>query len=1160
MRSLPVSISGFVFCWVTLIPGLGFPLAAQEAGSSGILRFPAVSSSRIVFVFGDDLWMVPREGGLATPLASPVGEESLPRFSPDGQSLAFVGNYDGNQDIYVIPVQGGPARRITFHPAAELLCDWTPDGKLIYSTNAYTGLSRQNQLFIQGIDEPLGTRIQVPYGTNGTISGDGRWLAYTPHSRDYRTWKRYRGGMASDIWLVDLQTGESRQITDWEGTDTFPMWHAGKVYYLSDAGPEHRLNIWVFDTETGQRRQVTRFSDNDCRWPSMGPGSEGQGEIVLQNGSDLYLVDLKTEKPQRVSITIPGDRPKLRPRRIAVADSIAASTVSPNAKRIAVEARGDIWTLPASEGTPRNLTRSSGAAERDPAWSPDGRWIAYFSDQSGEYELYVTQSDGSGETRQLTEGGDAYRYAPNWSPNSKWMTFTDKAGRLFLHQLDNRETEQIDTEPTGRPLTVNWSHDSGWITYAKSQDSRAGRTVIWVYNVLDKTHQPLTAGFFNDSSPCFDRKGDFLYFVSSRSFVSPKYEDLGTTFIYSDSQVLLALPLRQDVENPRLPKSDEESWKESENPPTESDPEKADKQGSDPTREDSEKSGNSAAETNQESSDQSEADQQEEQDPAKEADTTVAANDDPAPTPEEVPKTFAIDWEGSESRACQLPVEAGRFSNLNVNDKGHLIYQRGSSRGGPGGGGGIKILDPAAADAKEQSVADRVRGYSITPDGKKLLIVRGPKEMFIANAAADQKLEKPIITEGMEAWVEPQQEWRQVYWESWRVQRDFFYDPQMHGVNWKQVGDHYAQLLDQCVTRRDLSYLIREMISELNVGHAYYREGDVENPPSVAVGLLGCRLGLHQGSFRIEELYQGAAWDVDARNPLVAAGVKQGHYLLAINGIPLSALESPYQGLIGKGGLVVTLTVSEKPEMDDSAKQVSVKLLTDDEPLRFRNWIEKNRRYVEEKSEGKVGYIYVVNTGVPGQNDLVRMLYGQLDKEALIIDDRWNGGGQIPTRFIELLNRPATNAWARRDGRDWIWPPDSHQGPKCMLINGMSGSGGDMFPALFKQNKLGPLIGMRTWGGLVGISGGPTNVDGSSVTPPTFAYYRMDGTWGIEGHGVDPDIEVIDDPEKMRDGGDPQLDRAIEEMLKSLETDRFQEPRRPPYPDRSKFGISPEDR
>ncbi|HMP77899.1 MAG TPA: S41 family peptidase [Pirellulaceae bacterium] len=1087
-----------------------------------------MSATHIVFVYGEDLWLVPRSGGMAIPLASPPGEESLPRFSPDGQTIAFVGNYDGNQDIYTIPISGGPATRVTFHPASELLCDWTPSGELLFSSSAYAGLERQSQLFVIKPGESMERELPVPYGTNGAISTDGTWLAYNPNNTDYRTWKRYRGGMASDIWLFNLETHQSVRMTDFEGTDTLPMWHGDKVYYLCDAGPEHRLNIWVYDTRTGQRDQVTRFVDYDCKWPAIGPGPDGQGEIVLQNGASLFLVDLASQESRAVEITVPGDRPKIRPRAVDASEFIAEANLSPTGKRLVMEARGDIWTLPAKSGSPRNLTRSSGVAERDPSWSPDGRWIAYFSDASGEYELYIMQSDGLGDAKRLTTDGNCYRYRPTWSPDSQSIVFSDKTGAIWLYSLAKEELKQLDRSPTAGPTTVSWSHNSEWIAYSRELEMRSPPSCIMVVNVRSGEQHQLTSGFFNDGNPVFDRTGDYLFFVSSRAFNAPKYEDLGTTFIYSGTQVLIALPLRKDVKYPFIEESDEETWVA----------EKPD--STDPT-------------DSEDQTDQS--DPTEQSDPAEETDPKDEA--DQSSPPDDF-KPLVIEVEGAESRAFQIPVSQGNFGQLAVNDKGQLIYSRTGGRGGDTQPA-IHLFDLADKKREEKKVVDDRAQFRISADGKKLLVSQ-MRNFWVIDAAADQKMTDQVPKSGMFVTIEPREEWAQVLREAWRIQRDFFYDPTMHGVDWPRVYQQYSSMLDDCVSRRDVSFLIAEMISELNVGHAYYREGDVERAPTANIGLLGCRLELVDDAYRIAELYRGSAWDTDARNPLELAGIQAGQFLLAINGVRLDSRVNPYSLTQRLANLTVTLSVSDEPVWNDQVRQVPVKLLNSDSELRFRGWIEAKRRHVEEQTDGRVGYIYVVNTGVPGQNDLVRQLYGQLNKEALIIDDRWNGGGQIPTRFIELLNRPATNMWARRDAVDWMWPPDSHQGPQCMLINGMAGSGGDMFPALFRQNGLGKLIGTRTWGGLVGISGGPSMIDGSSVTPPTFAYYRMDGTWGIEGHGVDPDIEVVDDPAMMVNGRDPQLDRAIQLMLEELEAGRgFKLPERPRYPDRSGFGISPED-
>lgn len=1106
---------------------------AQVSPSAGMMKNPDVSQSHIVFSYADDLWIVDREGGTALPLASPAGVEGNPRFSPDGKTVAFEANYDGGSDLYTMPVNGGVVTRMTFHPGQETLCDWNPaNNALVFDTNAYSGLGRMTQLMTVSESQPLPSALPVPYGSNAAVSEDGKWLAYTPHSRDGRTWKRYRGGMASDIWLFHLENHTAKQITDFEGTDSYPMWHGKKIYYLSDAGPEHRLNVWMYDTESEERSQVTKFADYDCKTPAIGPGPEGQGEIVLQNGKAIYLVNLADQKVAPVSIQIPGDRPSLKNELVDASKQIRNRGLSPSAKRVVLEARGDVWTVPVKNGSPRNLTATSGAHERDPAWSPDGRWIAYLSDATGEYELYLTQSDGRGETRQLTKGGSAFRYSPTWSPDSKYLVFNDKTGSIYTCSVADGTIKKVAQDPQGAPQPVSWSHNSQWLTFALSAKEMAGSAAIWVYQVEDGTMRKLTEGFFGDSNPVFDRKGDYIYFSSNRAFNRPQYEDVGTTFIYAGTEVLMAMPLRPDVKLPLLPEVDEETWKKDK-------PEQTEEEGA--SEEQAEKPAKSDADEPKDAGDDKK-------------DVSPKAGEEK----NEQPKPFEIVFDGAEARSFQVPVEQGNFGQLGVNDKGHLIFARRAPRGARGESG-IFLIDLTADEPKQTEVVADMSGYSMNSDGSKLLVGRG-SSMYVIEAKPGQKPKDAISTDGMMVNIDPKAEWKQIFHEAWRLERDFFYDPNMHGVNWPGVRDHYAAMLDDCVSRRDLSYLIREMIAELNVGHAYYREADLENGPSPQTGVFGCSFAVDGEHLKIDRIFQGAAWDFDARSSLTQAGVKEGHYLLEINGQPVTAQTNPYAMVQGQRGSTITLTVSDDKELDDKDPRVPIVMSGSDSDLRFRHWIESKRKYVEEATDGKVGYIYVVNTGVPGQNDLFRQFYGQAGKQALIVDDRWNGGGQIPTRFIELLNRPVTNYWARRDAIDWTWPPDSHQGPKCMLINGLAGSGGDMFPALFKQNKLGKLVGMRTWGGLVGISGSPTLIDGASVTAPSFAYYETDGTWGIEGHGVDPDIPVVDDPEKMANGKDPQLDAAIELMLKEISENGYQPPNRPAYPDRKGFGIKPEDK
>jgi tricorn protease len=1190
-----------------------------------MLRYPNVSAKQIVFVYANKLWVAPHDGGLAVPVASPPGNVALPRFSPDGATIAFSGNYDGLRNIYTVPAGGGIPTRVTHHPNGETLCNWTPDGKLIYSSNAMAGLPRQSQLYLVGRNGGMPVRLPVPYGEDAAISPDGTWLAYTPSSILNRTWKRYRGGWASDIWLFNLKDHKSKQMTTWEGTDAVPMWVGSAVYYLSDGGPEHRLNIWKYDTKSGQRRQVTHLTDYDVKWPSLGPGTHGEGEVVFQYGADLDLLDLGNDKIHTVTIRVPGDRSALRPHLVDQSRFISGGGISPTGVRAVVEARGDIWTLPAKEGSLRNLTRTSGAAERDPAWSPDGRWIAYFSDASGEYELTIMPSDGKGEARQLTHGSHTFYFNPHWSPDSKSIAYSDKSGAIYLCTVEDGKTKLVATDPAASVNGVNWSPDSQWITYTLSGPAFNSQSVIWIYNVKTGQAHQVTSGLFGDSSPVFDHAGDYLYFASARSF-EPTYDDTGSTWVYAGTQVLIAAPLRKDIASPYLPKSDEESFGDAKKKTTSVAVDVADGQvaSADPVADD-DISGTwngtvngapvkftlllSAA--NQVSgtveSPLGNGTVSGTYDPAKkELKLTIAIANGPtvdftgtasggtltgnvnyqgqqialtltrvggapsapaapkksdtaAPAPAEKKVNVTIDFDGFEERAMLLGVPRGRFSQLGVNDRNQLLFVRVASPGSEQAAG-IKLFDIKDDKKEEKMVAPGAGGFDITPDGKKLLVLNGGGGS-IQDASAGATGQR-VQTAGMTTLIDPVAEWKQIFTDAWRLQRDFFYDPNMHGVNWRAVRDQYAKMLDYCNSRDDVGYVISEMISELNVGHAYYGGGDLPAQPAISVGLLGADFDLHDGAYRIAKIYHGGPWDVDARGPLSEPGVKvkEGDYLLAVNGVPMDTTQDPWAAFQNMAGRTVTLTVSDKPKLDSASRDVTITLIGSEVPLRFRAWIEHNRAYVAQQTGGKVGYVYVTDTGQDGQNDLVRQFLGQMDKQALIIDERWNGGGQIPDRFIELLNRPALNYWARRHGVDWTWPPVSQQGPKCMLINGESGSGGDAFPWYFRAQKLGKLIGMRTWGGLVGIAGNPGLIDGAGITSPNFGFYKPNGTWAVEGHGVDPDIEVVDDPALMVNGGDPQLDRAIQEMLTEIKLHPYTPPKKPVYPNRSGMGVDPRDR
>ncbi len=1257
---------------------------AQVEPQAGMLRWPALSKTHIVFSYANDLWMVPRAGGMAHPVASPPGQESFPRFSPDGTTIAFVGNYDGNRDLYTIPATGGVATRVTHHPAAETLCGWTPDGRLLFLTNGFAGLARQSQLFTVPATGGLPEQVPVPYGGFGSISPDGQWLAYTLHSTDNRTWKRYRGGMATDVWLFNLRDRSSRRITDWEGTDTLPMFNpAGdgtRVYYLSDNGPEHRLNIWEFDTRSGQRRQITRHAGDDVRWPAIGPGDRGQGEIVFQLGAQLRLLDLGSGQERQVRVTIPGDRPTLRPRIVDASRFVTSAAISPTGRRVAIEARGDVWTAPAKEGVVRNLTRTPGVFERSPAWSPDGRWIAFFSDASGEYELWIRPSDArpdeksdrkeeqkdeagadkadsapalAAEPRRLTGLGPGFKSGIQWSPDSKRIFFRDNWGRMFLVSLDpgpdgTHGLRQIDKDPWSEGVSVSWSHDSAWLAYDRSDD-QLNQRAIWLHHVRTGTSTRVTGQAFPASNPAFDSKGDFLYFVSNRTITSPMYSDLDTTWIYAGTANLMMVPLRADVKNPFAIKADEETIKEDKKteggkPAEKKEPERSEAAPVDdgvsgtwegaargptfeapvpftlrlrlqpdgsvtgsvvsPMGEGQISSGSfdkatgaltitvAIGETLATITGVVKGEEAEGTWTAGETSGTWTARRTarPASPPEsekqppsakpqpakDEPKEIRIDLDGFEERAMFVPVPAGSFGSLAVTHDNKLVYVRRGVRGS-GEAPSIKIFDPADESREEKTVTSG-GGFQMSADRKKLLVGRGGANLTIVEAVAGGGKSSTVPTAGMFAHIpDPREEWRQIIHDVYRVQRDYFYEPTLHGVDWAAVRDHYLRMIDDCVNREDVNHVIAEMISELNIGHAYVTNpGDVESGPGgPSVGLLAADFELVPAgegaapAYRIRRLYAGGPWDADARNPVVPGApekdrVREGDFIIAVNGVPVDTSKDPWAAFLGTAGRPTTITVSTNQPVpgrtDPQARELLVRPLASESAQRYRAWIEANRRYVEEKSGGRIGYIYVPNTGVDGQSDLVRQFIGQRARDALIIDERWNGGGQIPTRFIELLNRPAVAYWARREFNDWTWPPDAHNGPKAMLINGLAGSGGDMFPWLFKLNGLGKLIGTRTWGGLVGISGNPGLIDGGYVSVPTFGIYERDGTWAVEGHGVDPDIEVIDDPALMQNGADPQLDAAIAHLLDELARNPYVKPSRPPSPDRKGMGIDPRDK
>jgi len=1132
---------------------------STEMPDARMLRFPDVSADKIVFVYAGDLWTVPKQGGLARKLSSPKGQELLPKFSPDGRIIAFSGNYDGNTDVYVIPVDGGTPKRLTHHPDTDLLVEWYPDGKhILYRSQMISPSSRFNRFFKQSVDGGQGGALDgikpasgglpetlpLPYGELASFSPDANQMVFQIISTEFRTWKRYRGGMASDLWLYDFAKNTSEKLTDFEGTDSMPMWHQNTIYFLSDRDEHKKLNIWALDLpagggsdQTGLRpavlprktRQITKFVEYDVKWPSIGPDA-----IVFENGGKLHLLDLATEISQPVSIQVPADLPEVRTKLKDVLKYVQNFSLSPSGKRALFEARGEIFTVPQKHGSVRNLTNTSYVAERFPAWSPDGKYVAYFSDRTGEYELYIRSGDATGTEKRITTDGGAFRYWPVWSPDSKKIAFSDKTGSLFIADIEESkltsassvEPEFVDKDEWSTMASYSWSQDSRWLAYSKNMSNY--NSAIMIYDTTEHKTRQVTSNYYSDADPVFDPEGKYLFFRSNRAF-APVYGDMDSTWIYPNSGEVYVVTLRKDLGSPIAPRSDEEQVEKGV------------------------KAKNSKLKT-QNRGEGGQADIAQDPNDSGEKDVNAVEIDEEVDKDKKKPEPVTIDFNGFEQRVVKLPIDAGNLRSLHA-VKGKLVFCRYLPAGvvkpdEPSG----TVLYYDTAEREEKIVIAGIDSFDLSADGKKVIYKSKSTYGIIDLAEGKNVGDGKIAVDKLKAWVNPREEWQQIFNEAWRIERDYFYDPNMHGLDWKAIKKRYEILLPYVVDRGDLNYVIGEMIAELNASHTYVGGGDLEEPQKISVGLLGCDfvLDTRNNAYRISKIYQGGNWDAEVRSPLCQPGVdvNEGDYLLAVNGQKLDTSEDPWAAFQGLAGEVVTLTINSKPDINNP-RQVVVEPTSSEFRLRNLAWIESNRRTVQEATGNRVGYIYVPDTGRNGQNELVRQFTPQRTKDALIIDERFNSGGQIPDRFIELLNRPVYNYWARRDHRDWQTPYVTHIGPKVMLINGWSGSGGDAFPYYFRKTGLGPLVGTRTWGGLIGISGNPQLIDGGSVTAPTFGFWNTEGKWDVEGYGVDPDYRIENAPHEMVAGRDPQLEKAIEVILGMLEKQPPKKPRKPLYPDRS---------
>ncbi len=1061
---------------------------------AGLFRFPDVSQNQIVFTYANDLWVIPKEGGTAIKLSSPAGVESSPKFSPDGKMIAFSGNYDGNSDAYTIPSNGGVPVRITQHGYPDRVVDWTPDGKrVLFAAGRESGKARFNQFYTVDAAGGPAEKLPLAYAEYGSYSPDGKQLAVVFRTQVGRNWKRYRGGWKADINIFNLATKSSYSIsTEADAGNEFPMWHGNAIYFLSDRGPELRMNLWKYDLGNKSYTQLTKFNDYDVHYPSLGPD-----DIVFEAGGKLYLYTISTQKQKEISVNIITDKALLKPKVETVDKLIQTVSISPDGNRVLVQARGDIFSVPAENGFVKDMSRTSGAAERYPAWSPDGKHIAYWSDKSGEYELWLAQPDAENSARKLTNYGPGYRYRVFWSPDSKKMAFIDKAMRIRVFDITNNQTVEVDkalrfTHGNLENFQVNWSPDSRWLTYNRDLDNQHRAVFIFDYN-NKKLHQA-TGGFYNAFSPIFDSEGKYLYLITSQSF-APSYSDIDNSFIYANSDKIAVIPLKKSTPSLLTPKNDAVAIKEDE-PAKKPDEKKPDE---------------------------------------KKADSTATAKKTEV-------KPVDIDFDGFEQRMDLLSMPAGNYGAL-TSTKGKILYMKYPNTGAPSGQGALKFYD--IEKREEKNILEGVDFYLMSANRQKLMVAKSGTYAVI-KPDEGQKFEKPLRIGEMQALIDPQEEWKQIFMDAWRFERDYFYDAGMHGVDWKQVKDRYLKMLNGAMTREEANFVIGEMIGELNASHTYQGGGDTEASKAKPVGYLGVDWATDGEFYKIKKIIRGAAWDAEARSSLDVGGVniKEGDYILAVNGVPLTTAQEPHAAFQGLAGKTVEITYNTTGSWT-GAKTAIVQTMSDEYRLRHLAWIEDMRKKVEKETNGEVGYIYVPSTGVDGQNELIRQFNAQWDKKALIIDERFNDGGQIPDRFIEMLNRDPLAFWAIRDGSEWPWPPYAHFGPKVMLVNGWSGSGGDAFPDYFRRKKLGPLIGARTWGGLIGISGVPPLIDGGSVTVPTFRMYNPDGTWFKEGYGVEPDIAVPEDLGAMAKGVDPQLEKAISEIKNLIKTKGYTAPGRP---------------
>jgi tricorn protease len=1073
-----------------------------------LLRFPDIHGDMIAFVYAGDIWTVPAAGGTARRLTSHPGLELFPKFSPDGRWIAFSGEYDGTRQVFVIPVDGGEPRQLTYHNDVGPLpprggwdnrvLGWTPDGKyVVFRANRVGQSDRLGRPYLVSVDGGEEQPLAITESGGLSYAADGNRVAFTPISNEFRGWKHYHGGQSPDVWIYDLRNNTSEQITNTRAQDMLPVWLGDTIYYISDR--DWTMNVFAYDTRTKQTRKVTNHSDYDVLWPS-GAGDE----LVYEVGGYIYRLDTKTGQEERVPIKVYGDFPNTVPYFKNVKSDIESYSISPSGARALFGARGDIYTAPAKEGEVRQLTDSQGVREFAPAWSPDGRWVAYLSDRSGEYEIYVRPSDGTGNERRVTNDGDIWRFAPVWSPDSRLLAYGDKRQRLRYVNVETGRTVDVDHSEHNDITDYTWAPDSRWLAYTKVGDNQFSE--IWVYSLANSRAQKLTGGMTSDTEPVFDPKGRYLYFLSNRDF-NLTFSGFEFNYLYTNPTRVYVGILAADGPALFLPGSDEERIKTKEQPlttppnPAQAPPPAAASPQPTPTP--------AAGPTP-------------EQTPATAA-TGEAKPGEKAATP---PVNVKIDFAGFENRVRAIPGPSANYRHLTATPDG-VLYISGPGR-----------LALYNLDAKaEQPIIEGIQDYDLSADGKHI-IFQTRDQYGIAPVAPGQKTDAGLLKlDGLTMKINPRAEWAEEYVDAWRIMRDWFYDPNMHGLDWRAIRAKYEQLVPYIANREDLNFVLTEMGSELSAGHIYVERGN--DAPPVARndgGLLGAEVVPDpSGYFKITKIFPGENWQESFRSPLTEPGVKAkvGDYIIAVDGRATRSVKNFYELLEGKASRVVTLTLNSRPDAA-GAHDERVRPVKSEVNLRYFDWVASRRALVDRLSNGRIGYIHVPNTAVEGNRELFKNFYPQANKDALVIDERYNGGGFIPDRMIELLERKPLNYWTRRGISPITAPTFANAGPKAMLINGYAGSGGDAFPYYFRERGLGRIFGTTTWGGLIGLSGNPQLADGGILTTPAFRFLDLQDHWAVEGVGVDPDVEVVDRPEALAQGDDPTLNAAVQYLLDEL--------------------------